>query len=250
MKRGRFLASFLVIVLMVILLLFIFYVLPMRGVTTYIISEEREEGLDSYSRVTRVIDGDTIEIDTGERVRLNCIDAPEEGIEYKKAKDFLAELILDEEVMLVKDKLDTDRYGRLLRGVYTIDGRFVNSMVVGGGYGKADLKYPDMNLCAPVMDAESSAKKMKAGIWSEKGWEDEDFYSDFICDYNAYDCSDFYSQAQAQRVFQACAEKTSRDVHRLDGDKDGMACDSLPWTDVTFDNGDEESIHLLPFTRL
>lgn len=40
------------------------------------------------------------------------------------------------------------------------------------------------------------------------------------------DCSDFKTQAQAQRFFER--HNPQRDPHRLDGDDDGLACESLP----------------------
>jgi len=40
------------------------------------------------------------------------------------------------------------------------------------------------------------------------------------------DCSDFRTHAQAQRFFER--HNPSRDPHRLDGDNDGIACESLP----------------------
>lgn len=38
-----------------------------------------------------------------------------------------------------------------------------------------------------------------------------------------YNCSDFKTQEEAQKVF----EQNSEDIHRLDGNKDGIACNSL-----------------------
>ena len=38
-----------------------------------------------------------------------------------------------------------------------------------------------------------------------------------------YNCSDFSSQKQAQQVF----ERDDKDIYRLDGDHDGIACESL-----------------------
>ncbi len=51
--------------------------------------------------------------------------------------------------------------------------------------------------------------------------------SGVICSHNAYNCSDFSTHAEAQRVFEACGGVGS-DIHRLDGNKDGAACESLP----------------------
>jgi hypothetical protein len=42
-----------------------------------------------------------------------------------------------------------------------------------------------------------------------------------------YNCDDFETQPQAQAFFDKLGG-TSHDIHRLDGDKDGEACESLP----------------------
>jgi len=48
-----------------------------------------------------------------------------------------------------------------------------------------------------------------------------------ICSRNAYNCDDFTTQAEAQRIFESCGG-ISNDIHRLDGDNDGVVCESLP----------------------
>ncbi|HHX58835.1 MAG TPA: excalibur calcium-binding domain-containing protein [Candidatus Moranbacteria bacterium] len=40
-----------------------------------------------------------------------------------------------------------------------------------------------------------------------------------------YNCSDFTTQEEAQEIFEDCGDY---DVHGLDGDKDGIACEELP----------------------
>ena len=50
--------------------------------------------------------------------------------------------------------------------------------------------------------------------------------SDIICSYNAYNCSDFSTHAEAQEVFEYCGG-VNNDIHVLDGDKDGVACEGL-----------------------
>jgi len=49
----------------------------------------------------------------------------------------------------------------------------------------------------------------------------------YVCSYNAYNCSNFTTQSQAQAVFEECGG-ISNDIHYLDGDDDGIACESLP----------------------
>jgi len=50
---------------------------------------------------------------------------------------------------------------------------------------------------------------------------------EYICSYNAYNCSDFSTHASAQAVYSYCF-KSAGDIHILDGDGDGQACESLP----------------------
>jgi len=48
------------------------------------------------------------------------------------------------------------------------------------------------------------------------------------CHADLRNCSDFATQALAQACFDHCWALTGRDIHRLDSDGDGIACESLP----------------------
>lgn len=50
----------------------------------------------------------------------------------------------------------------------------------------------------------------------------------YICSYNAYNCSDFATQGEAQAVYEYCLAQVGYDVHILDRDNDGVACETLP----------------------
>lgn len=50
----------------------------------------------------------------------------------------------------------------------------------------------------------------------------------YICDHDAYSCSDFATQAEAQTVYDYCVARGFGDIHRLDNNNDGEACESLP----------------------
>ena len=68
--------------------------------------------------VSRVIDGDTVELGNGETVRLVGIDTPEVGeCGFEAASANLAKLVLGKSVQLVRSDEDRDGYGRLLRYV-------------------------------------------------------------------------------------------------------------------------------------
>ncbi|MCH7640922.1 excalibur calcium-binding domain-containing protein [Patescibacteria group bacterium] len=47
------------------------------------------------------------------------------------------------------------------------------------------------------------------------------------CSGNVYNCGDFTTHAEAQSAFEACGGVTN-DIHKLDRDRDGVACESLP----------------------
>ncbi len=49
----------------------------------------------------------------------------------------------------------------------------------------------------------------------------------YTCSTNKYNCKDFKTQAEAQAVFEQCGG-LENDVHRLDSNKDGEVCESLP----------------------
>lgn len=49
-----------------------------------------------------------------------------------------------------------------------------------------------------------------------------------MCEGETYDCSDFATQAEAQETFDTCMAGGAGDVHGLDGDNNGVVCQSLP----------------------
>jgi micrococcal nuclease len=87
-------------------------------------------------RVSRVIDGDTVVMTTGERVRYLMIDTPE--LRYQQcyadeATEFNRGLVEGREVELTLDLEHKDRFGRTLAYVF-VDGREVNTLLVERGY--------------------------------------------------------------------------------------------------------------------
>ncbi|MBI4215651.1 MAG: thermonuclease family protein [Parcubacteria group bacterium] len=125
--------------------------------------------------VTQVIDGDTIELENGVRVRYIGIDTPEIDWENKesprncqglKALERNKQLVLNRRVRLKKDVSERDKYGRLLRYVYA-DGQLVNLELVKSGYAKTFAKSPDVRHKSLFKEAERLAKKSGIGIWGK-----------------------------------------------------------------------------------
>ena len=84
--------------------------------------------------VTRVIDGDTIEVNFDTRIRLDNIDTSEMGtIGGAAATSYLRSLIEGQEVTI--EERGTDRYSRTLAYVWRVsDGLSVNKSIVDDGY--------------------------------------------------------------------------------------------------------------------
>jgi len=187
--------------------------------------ESRETNL---VRVIRVIDGDTIEIEGGHRIRYIGIDTPEtvhpsKPIECfgKEASSKNSELVSGKEIRLEKDVSETDKYGRLLRYVWVGD-IFVNDYLVRQGYAKASSYPPDIKYQDQFREAEQEARDAGRGLWAEGACDEDETLA-----VEDKDCSDFATQEEAQAFFTSQGGPGS-DPHRLDGDNDGIACESLP----------------------
>lgn len=138
----------------------------LRQILTYILLFTTIACLGTQTKVTRVIDGDTFETETGEKVRLIGINAPEMSDFYGlEAKKYLKDLIENKLVDLQSDNIssDRDRYQRLLRYVI-IDGIDVNKKLVSDGFAFAYLKYK-FSKSDLYENAQIGAREMSLGIW-------------------------------------------------------------------------------------
>lgn len=123
--------------------------------------------------VTRVIDGDTIEIEGGKKVRYIGIDSPE-SVDLKnpvqcfskEAFEQNKKLVESKKVLLIKDVSETDRYSRLLRYVYVND-RFINFELVKNGYAIATPYPPDTKFANTFKSSADKAKSSKKGLWGK-----------------------------------------------------------------------------------
>ncbi len=127
------------------------------------------------AKVARVIDGDTIELENGQRVRYIGIDTPETVDPRKPVQCFgreasskNKELVEGETVRLEKDVSQTDKYGRLLRYVFVND-VFVNDYLVVEGFAYASTFPPDIKYQNKFLKSERQAQLDNKGLWSSCG---------------------------------------------------------------------------------
>jgi micrococcal nuclease len=114
---------------------------------------------------TSVIDGDTIRLETGEKVRLIGIDAPELSQPGgEESRQYLTRLILNKGITLETGYEDRDKYNRLLRFVY-IGNTCVNEEMIKQGY--AEARYLTDSIREYYIQLEIEAETAKTGLWSD-----------------------------------------------------------------------------------
>jgi len=194
-------------------------------------------------RVVGIIDGDTIDVLSPNkqriRIRLAQIDAPEHGQPWgQRSKQALSALVYGKTVQLEISALD--RYGREIANVYKgpLD---VNRQMVRMGDAWAYRQY----LTDPsLIDVETQAREARLGLWSSPArpvppwtWRHGPHPPVIatsgpttarrssgslgqLCGAKRY-CREMTSCAEARFYLQQCG------VTRLDGDGDGVPCETL-----------------------
>ena len=134
------------------------------------------------ARVTGVIDGDTIVLSDGQRVRYLGIDAPEMGKDgpaeflAQESSQFNRRLVLKKEVRLVYGEEKRDRYDRLLAYVFLDNGVFVNGELVKQGLAKVIYHGPRMERFDELLQLQREAIQDSRGIWAKALKESDDRY--------------------------------------------------------------------------
>ena len=119
--------------------------------------------------VIKVIDGDTVELPGGDRLRLLGIDTPERDEPYyDEARKFLEKISLGKPVRVEFAGRKRDGYGRLLAYLY-LDSVFINKLILENGLGYLYL-FKDNDTESPqvkqLLAAQRSALENRLGIWS------------------------------------------------------------------------------------
>ena len=128
-------------------------------------------------RVTKVIDGDGLILDTGQRVRLISIIAPVLSSRDRSPEPYsgesarvLEDLALGRRVQLFYPGLTRDRYDRALAHVVTIDAAgpplWLNREMVARGAARVRLYGSTAARGQDLLDAETSARAARTGLWA------------------------------------------------------------------------------------
>lgn len=135
---------------------------------------------DNFFPVTKVIDGDTIKVQLGEKeetVRLIGVDTPEvvdprKPVQCfgKEASTFTKSLLSHQSVRLEADpsQQGQDKYQRLLRYVYLPDGRLVNQVLISEGYAREYTYQTPHRFQAQFRQVEAEARQAQKGLWDSQ----------------------------------------------------------------------------------
>lgn len=127
--------------------------------------------VEREARVNRVVDGDTVYLANGERIRLIGVNATEVGHRgspdqpfAQAAKRRLAELVQGKRVGLSIGRQRQDHYGRLLAHL-SVDGVNVEERLVAEGLAYAVAIAPNLRLSECLFAEERRARQAHVGLW-------------------------------------------------------------------------------------
>ena len=190
----------------------------------------QEPGTSFTGKVVAVKDGDTVDVLRYGRavtVRLHGIDAPEMNQPFGRgAKQAASRYVFGKAARV--EVTDVDRYGRAV-GRVEVQGGSLGQMLVRAGLAWWYRRYAPRD--GELERLERQARNARRGLWSRPNptppWDWRAQQRSRRKQVIDRDCSDFTTQLEAQRFFEQ-AGGPAQDPHRLDGDGDGRACESLP----------------------
>jgi micrococcal nuclease len=125
------------------------------------------------AKVSKVIDGDTIELTNGEKIRYIGINTPETKHPYKpiepfgeEATVFNKQLVEGKTVRIETDVQAKDKYGRTLAYVW-VDTTFVNAELVKQGYAQVSTYPPNVKYQELFLKLQTEAREAGRGLWSQ-----------------------------------------------------------------------------------
>jgi endonuclease YncB( thermonuclease family) len=185
--------------------------------------------------ITRVVDGDTVDVSTGDIVRLIGIDTPEAGeCGYREATNRLLALVGGQIVTLEAGaRDDADRYGRLLRYVL-VDGVDSGGVLVAEGFAQPRYNSTD-GYGAHRREAEYAAEARPSSVCnlapattaSATPMPTTASGAQTVPTSTAPPTAVYYTSCSAARAAGAAPLYRGEPGYRsgLDGDGDGVACE-------------------------
>lgn len=127
---------------------------------------DKEKGQRQEVLVRRVVDGDTVEIEGGTRVRYIGVDTPESGECFgEEAAEANKNLVGAKPVRLERDIQQFDKYQRLLAYVWVGD-KMANEELVAQGFAQVSTFPPNVRYVDRFVRAQQKARTNQLGLWA------------------------------------------------------------------------------------
>lgn len=115
--------------------------------------------------VTRVVNINSVQLETGERLVLIGVEPIAEFNE--EALDFLNNLVKGKRIQLEFDEKRYDSEGRILAYAYLVDNNlFINKEIISKGFARAYATLPNVRYNEVFLKAEKEARDSKTGLWN------------------------------------------------------------------------------------
>jgi len=129
-------------------------------------------------RLSKVIDGDTIELESGEKVRLIGINTPEVASRFseaqpggQQAKKRLKSMLRSPILLLEYDEQHYDKYDRLLAHCFLENGDYINQQLLKTGHAMLTLIPPNLRYAGSLRAAQAEAESKGLGVWSMPAYQ-------------------------------------------------------------------------------
>lgn len=146
--------------------------------------QEKSNALSKFNlkevTVSRVVDGDTVELSDGSKVRFIGVNTPESTTKIepygKEASDYTKSKLTGKMVYIEKDVSEKDKYSRLLRYVWLdipreitdaeIRAKMFNANLLLNGYAEQSTYPPDVKYAEYFKQYNSEARSASKGLWA------------------------------------------------------------------------------------
>jgi len=140
---------------------------------------ERHPGSYRYRmRLKRVIDGDTLELESGEKIRLIGLNTPEVESRFtqqqaggRQAKQWLNTTLRSPVLFIEYDQQLYDKYGRRLAHCFLENGDYINARLLETGHAMLTLIPPNLRYAERLTAAQNQAESKEIGIWSMPAYQ-------------------------------------------------------------------------------
>ena len=185
-----------------------------------------KNSIEGVYAVQNVVDGDTVELTNGKKVRYVGIDTPEtmkrQGRDWVfdpedyavSAKEHNKMLVAGGEVRLEFDIEKIDRYGRWLAYVYNADGKIINKELVAEGLAMVYTFQPNVKHMDILIKAQEEARLNRRGLWSTLEVISPDSAAGYVGQYRAVRGEVTSVYARGNKVFLTMERKLTVVIYR------------------------------------